>query len=73
MFNPEYFPFSPIISIGKPRNEREYGGVIELIYALQSAIEYIKPRKLSVIPGKPAIDKNSQIQRVMLKISKKLR
>ena len=37
---------------------------------LQSAIEYIKPRKLSVIPGKPAIDKNSQIQRVMLKISK---
>lgn len=37
---------------------------------LQSAIEYIKPRKPSVIPGKPAIDKNSQIQRVMLKISK---
>ena len=36
---------------------------------LKSAMEYIKPRKPSVMPDKPAIDGNSQIQRVMLKIS----
>jgi benzoylformate decarboxylase len=36
---------------------------------LKNAIEYIKPRKYSVIPDKPSIDQNSQIQRVMIKIS----